>query len=188
MVAIALAGNVWSRKILPPLETLLGITHLLFLPITVIVLVVMAPHSSNSFVWATTTTGLSGWTNPGVQWCIGLLTPAFTLVSIDGVIHMSNEVHDPARKVPKSMIWSILINGALAFLMVITLLYTIGDPEAALTSTTGYPIIQIFYQATGSKAGTVVLTSMIIWAGMGSMFGSFASVTRLTCQYLLFYP
>ena len=182
ILALPVACNTWCRKILPPLETLLGITHLLFFPITVIVLAMTAKHSSKKYVWATTMTGISGWTDPGVQWCTGLLTPAFTLGAFDGVLHMGDEIRDAPRKIPRVMIYSVISNGAMAFLVVITLLYTIGNPETALSTPTGYPIIQIFYLGTGWKAASVVLTLMQIWAGIGSLFGALASVSRLTCK------
>ena len=182
ILALPIACNKWCRKILAPLETLLGITHLRFFPITVIVLAVTAKHSSKKYVEATTTTGISGWTGPDVQLCIGLLTLAFTLGAFDGVLHMGNEIRDAPREIPRAMIYSVISNGAMAFLMVITLLYTIGNPEAALSTPTGYPIIQIFCSRTGWKAAPVVLTLMQIWAGIGSLFGVLASVSRLTCK------
>ncbi len=83
-------ATVFADDILPPLERLLGVTHVVFFIITIATLAAMAPHGSNDFVWTTTTiTGLSGWKSPGLQWCIGLLTPAFSFVSFVGVLHMS---------------------------------------------------------------------------------------------------
>lgn len=87
-LAVPLGCNVFCRRILPPLERLLGVTHVVFFIIPIATLDAMAPHGSNDFVWTTTTTGLSGWKSPGLQWCIGLLTPAFSLVSFDGVLHV----------------------------------------------------------------------------------------------------
>ena len=91
-LAIPLAANIWCRKILPPFEIAIGITHVVFFIVTIVTLVATAAYSSNEFVWTTTTTGLSGWQSPGVQWCIGLLTPAFSLLGFDGVLHMGQQI------------------------------------------------------------------------------------------------
>jgi choline transport protein len=51
---------------------------------------------------------------------------------------MSDEVKNAERRIPQSMILSVLINGFQMFILVIVLLLCIGDAEAALNSPTGY--------------------------------------------------
>ena len=96
---------------------------------------------------------------------------------------MSDEVKDAERKIPQSMVLSVLINGAQAFILVVVLLLCIGDPVAALNSPTGYPVIEILRQATGSNAGTTVLMLMLCWNGLVALFSSLASVSRLTWAF-----
>ena len=72
--------NVYGRRLLAPLEIIGGICHLLFFICTVVILVVMAPRSTAEFVFTNRVSDISGWTNPGVAWCIGLLSAAFPLV------------------------------------------------------------------------------------------------------------
>lgn len=57
---------------------------------------------------------------------------------------------------------SIIINASLAFVMITTLVFTLGDVENILASPTGYPFIQVFYNATQSYAGTNVMTAIVI--------------------------
>jgi choline transport protein len=96
---------------------------------------------------------------------------------------MSDEVKNAERRIPQSMILSVLINGAQAFIMVIVLLLCIGDAEAALNSPTGYPVIEILRQATGSNVGATVLIVMLAWNGLVALFSSLASVSRLTWAF-----
>lgn len=96
---------------------------------------------------------------------------------------MSDEVKDAERKIPQSMVLSVLINGAQTFVLVIVLLLCIGDPVAALESPTGYPVIEILRQATGSNAGATVLMLMLCWNGLVALFSSLASVSRLTWAF-----
>jgi choline transport protein len=71
--------NIFARRILPALEIVGAVGHLAFFLAFVITLGVLSPPSSASFVFTQSITGLSGWSSPGVQWCIGLLSSAFPL-------------------------------------------------------------------------------------------------------------
>ena len=48
------------------------------------------------------------------------------------------------------MIGTILLNGTLGLGFLFALLFCLGDVESVLTTRTGFPIIQIFYNTTGS--------------------------------------
>lgn len=60
---------------------------------------------------------------------------------------------------------SIAINGVSGFAMMIATLYCIGDIDAALSTPTGYPFIEILTQGSRSVAGGTALS-----AGMVVMF------------------
>lgn len=93
---------------------------------------------------------------------------------------MSEEVRNAAVVIPKILVQTIAINGALAFAFVLVLLFCIGDVNEALNTKTGYPIIQIFYSATGSAKAATAMMSLIIVIGFTSSLGVVASVSRLT--------
>jgi choline transport protein len=96
---------------------------------------------------------------------------------------MSEEVRNAPIVIPRILVQTIAINGGLAFAFVLVLLFCIGDIEKAMSTATGYPIIQIFYQATGSvKAATAMMASITI-IGMASSIGVVASVSRLTWAF-----
>jgi choline transport protein len=96
-----------------------------------------------------------------------------------------DEVKDAERKVPLSMICSVVINGGMAFIFMIVLLFTLGDLTTAITITAqgGYPIINQLYTATGSKAGTIAIMTMVMFNGTISLFSSLASVSRLAWAF-----
>jgi choline transport protein len=81
------------------------------------------------------------------------------------------------------MLYGLTLNGAMALGFMICVLYCLGDLETALTTPTGYPIIQVIYGATQSKAVTNVFMAFIIFNGMVAMFSSLASVSRLTWAF-----
>ena len=78
---------------------------------------------------------------------------------------------------------AVVINTVMALGFLITLLFCIGDVEAALSTPTGFPTIQILYQATGSKAGATIIECMILLSTMIALFGVYASVSRLTWAF-----
>ena len=105
------------------------------------------------------------------------------LVIADATHSAGDEVKDPARNIPLSMVLSVVINGGFQIGFVILLLFTLGDPATTLETPTGYPIIQILYGATKSHAGTTVLMVMLFWNGLVAIFSSLASVSRLTWAF-----
>lgn len=96
---------------------------------------------------------------------------------------MSEEVRNSAITVPRVLIWSIVINGIMAFGFLLVILFCIGDVENALATPTGFPIIEVFYQATGSKTAATLMETCIIIIGIAASFGTMASVSRLTWAF-----
>ena len=82
-------ANLWFKKLVNWMETIGAIGHGVFWVVTMITLGVAGLRSSNTFVWATLTDDLSGWTQPGIAFGIGLLPVAFPITAFDGVLHMS---------------------------------------------------------------------------------------------------
>jgi hypothetical protein len=81
------------------------------------------------------------------------------------------------------MVLAVSINSIIALGYLIALLFCIGDVDAAVSTPTGFPIIEIYYQATKSKAGTTVLVVMLLFSNTVALFGVFASVARLTWAF-----
>ena len=74
---------------------------------------------------------------------------------------MAEELQDAAYTLPRILVASTVINGALMFIMCITFCYVLTDPKV-LSTPTGYAFIQIFYNSTGSLAAASVMTAIII--------------------------
>jgi choline transport protein len=100
--------------------------------------------------------------------------------AFDGVLHMSDEVRDAPKKVPWTMVLGVAVDGICALAIMITILFCLGPLQEALDTPTGYPIIQVLYVATKSKAAATALMSLTIFSGVISLFNGLASVTRLT--------
>ena len=66
----------------------------------------------------------------------------------------------------------------MGFAAYIFILYCFGDPKTALTSQYGLPFIEIFYNATQSKAGTTAMISLLVAMYIFATFGFVASASR----------
>lgn len=60
------------------------------------------------------------------------------------------------------MMSSVALNCTLALLMVTTVIFTAGNIDDLLDTTTGQPFIQLFYNTTQSYAATNILTAVIV--------------------------
>jgi len=74
---------------------------------------------------------------------------------------------------------TVIISSVFAFAFIICLLFTIGDVATVTASPTGFPIIEVYYEATKSMAGTNTMCSMLLIVLIVQCFSSFASVSRL---------
>lgn len=81
------------------------------------------------------------------------------------------------------MVLAVAIDGVFALAIMITILFCLGPLDEALDTPTGYPIIQVFYVATKSKAAATTLMSLTIFSGIVSLFNGLASTTRLTWAF-----
>jgi choline transport protein len=52
----------------------------------------------------------TGWSD-GMAWILGLLQAALSLIGFDAVLHMTEEMPNPARDAPRAMLYSIGIGG-----------------------------------------------------------------------------
>jgi choline transport protein len=90
---------------------------------------------------------------------------------------MSDEVKQVRVRVPRSIIFSVVVNAIMQFLYMITVLFCIGD--VTRVSTSALPIIEVYYQSTGSRAATNLFVFMLLFIIFVSFFNVFASVSRL---------
>ena len=70
------------------------------------------------------------------------------------------------------------MNAVLGYITVITLCFTVTDPTAVLTSATGYPFIQHFFNVTNSYAAVNILTAIIIITLVSAVISEVATASR----------
>ena len=93
---------------------------------------------------------------------LGLLQSSFGMCCYDAPAHMTEEMKSASREAPKAMIMSVYIGAITGFIFLISVCFCIGDITSTASSTTGVPLIQIFYDSTGSVVGTCFLSSLLV--------------------------
>ena len=172
VLLLTLLVNTLFIRLLPAFEGIVLVLHVVGFFAILIPVVYLAPISSNEFVW-TEFTNLSGYPSDGLSWFIGQSASAILFIGYDGACHMAEEVQNAAMNVPRAMFFTIFINGALGFAAYIFILYCFGNPDKTFTFKYGLPFVEIFYNATQSKAGTTAVISLLI-----ATFAFLASASR----------
>ncbi|MCJ1475812.1 hypothetical protein MMC13_004476 [Lambiella insularis] len=169
---------VFGNRILPLLNNF-GLFLVIGGGIITIIVVAVLPktHASNDFVW-------TAWNNQvgfpdGVTFLTGVLNGAFTIGTPDGVTHMSEELPNPARDMPKAVAAQIILGTLTSFLYAIAIFYGISDLDAVLSSNGSFPLAEVYAQATGSAAGTFGLLLIIFLSIMICVIGTFLTVGRI---------
>lgn len=96
---------------------------------------------------------------------------------------MSEEIRDAALVVPRSIMISLFINGALGFAVLLVVLFSLNDVDRALKSATGYPYMQVFLDSTGSVAGATAMASIITVMAFSANIGILATASRMCWSF-----
>ncbi|KAK5080003.1 hypothetical protein LTS08_008914 [Lithohypha guttulata] len=179
-IAVAMFSIIFNTVLasrLPLVEGLILILHVTGFFAIIITLWVMGPQGQPREVLLTFTNN-GGWSSTGLSSMVGLLAPIAVLIGYDCSAHMAEEIKDAARTLPNAIMASVGLNATLAFIMSVTLIFTLGDVESVLSGVTGYPFIQIFFNATQSYVATNVLTAIVIIMLTGCCVSELAAASR----------
>lgn len=103
-------------------------------------------------------------------------------------IHADNfcaaeEIQDASTVVTRTMVATTILNGVLGFGALMAILFCAGNIEAAEKSPTGYPFIEIFYQATNSRGGATAMVCVILALVFFATIGLIATASRMTWAF-----
>lgn len=183
VVAIAIFINVFIPGLLPKLEIAVIFLHISAFIAIVTTLWVMTPQKQTSHFVFQTSLNEGGWPTQGLSYCVGFLGNVATFVGADASVHMAEEVSNAATTIPRAIISSMCINGAVGFVMMITILYCLGNVEDVLGTKTGYPFIQIFYDSVQNYAGATVMASVVLALTWMCATGIITTGSRMTWSF-----
>ncbi|KAL4776113.1 amino acid/polyamine transporter I [Aspergillus nidulans var. acristatus] len=169
--------NTFLARNLPMVEALILIIHVVGLFAIIIPLWVLAPRNNAKAVFTEFNNG-GGWNSDGTATLVGFSTTITAMIGYDCSVHMSEEIKDASRTLPKAMMSAVGVNAVLGFIMIITLCFTLGEVDNILESPTGFPFIQIFYNTTQSYAATNTMTAILVITLTASTITEVATASR----------
>ena len=175
--------NVVIPNWLPRFEVFILVFHLLGFVAIIATLWATTPHiGSSSSVWATALNE-GGWPTQGLSYCVGFLGNVATFVGADASVHLAEEVSNAAVNIPRAILGAMLINGAVGFVTMITVLYCLGDITKVLATATGFPFIQIFADSTRNIAGATVMAAVVLALTWACSIGITTTASRMTWSF-----
>ncbi|KAF2864464.1 hypothetical protein K470DRAFT_267307 [Piedraia hortae CBS 480.64] len=175
--------NVVIPNWLPRFEVFILVLHIAGFLAIVITMWVMSPSiGSHASVWQTVLNE-GGWPTQGLSFCVGFLGNVATFVGADASVHMAEEVSNSALNIPRAILAAMLINGAVGFIMMVTVLYCLGDVKSVLDSATGFPFLQVFLNSVGNVAGATVMAAVVLALTISCSTGITTSASRMTWSF-----
>ncbi|KAJ5666161.1 uncharacterized protein N7477_008609 [Penicillium maclennaniae] len=118
-----------------------------------------AGYASSSFVWKDWK-NMTGFSSQGFTFLAGMLNGAFGVGAVDAVTHLSEEIPQAAKNVPKAIACQVVIGFVTGFCYLVAMFYAVTDLPKIMNSDSVSPLGEIYLQATGSKAGAWVAISL----------------------------
>lgn len=175
---VAVAFNAFAARHLPSFEGAILLFDILGFFAVLIPLWVLAPKVSASVVFTSFLNG-GEWSSVGAATIVGVLAPAGAFIGADAACHLSEEVKNASLTVPRVMIFTVLLNGILGFISIVTYVACIQSvEEQILGSTAAFPFMEVFAVATGSNAGAIGMTIPFIVLAYSMTLNSVAAASR----------
>ncbi|KAI1172930.1 amino acid/polyamine transporter I [Nemania sp. FL0916] len=181
VIAVCIFVNTVVAGLLPLLEGAVLLIHVLGFISILIVLVYLSPHGSAEEVFFRSLNE-GNWPSQSLSYFIGFIGNVATFVGADAAVHMAEEIENPATNVPRAIVTTVLLNGGTGWAMVLAVLFCLGDIDSVINTPTGFPFIQVFYNATG-RAGATVMTVVVIAICWCSVIGFAATASRMTWSF-----
>ncbi len=179
---VAFLFNCYGRALPTVATTTLYISLVSYAVILITVPATAPTHQSARQVFGTFINN-TGWRQNGMAFIVGLINPNWSVACLDCATHLAEEVHRPERTIPIAIMGTIAIGFLTSWTYSIAMFFSANDAQGLATTATGVPILELFYQAMGKKAGAIVLESLILCTGMGCLIASHTWQARLCWSF-----
>ncbi|TLD07988.1 hypothetical protein E2P81_ATG10597 [Venturia nashicola] len=180
MIGIGVLGtlmNTYGAKHLPVLEGIVLIVHIFGFFCIIIPLWVLAPKAPASEVFGTFS-NFGGWSTVGAACFVGSITATGSFAGSDAAVHLSEETKDASKSVPRMIIFTIVLNGAMGLVFIITYCFCITNLEAVVQSESPFPFMDVFLAGTNSKAATVAMSTIPLILSVCTSLNALAAASR----------
>ncbi|GAB1518904.1 choline transporter [Rhizoctonia solani] len=150
--------------------------------ITIAVPAASRTKQSAKFVFATFVNE-TGWENNVIAFIVGLINPNWSFACLDVATHMAEEIHQPERMIPLSILATVGIGLVSSLGYSIAVFFSMSDLEKITGTPTGVPILELYHQATRSVAGAIILQVLIVLTGLGCLTACHTWQARLAWSF-----
>lgn len=171
------AVNIYGPQLLDRLSRGVLIWNIVSFVVVVVVILATNDHKQPaSFVFR----DFQNFTGFGTAYTaiLGLLQSCFGMVCFDTPSHMTEEMKNARKEAPKAIVMSVYLGAVTGLIFLVAVSFCIGDIDSTALSTTGVPLIQIFYDSTQSVVGTCFLTSLLVVIAFGAANALLAEGSR----------
>lgn len=106
------------------------VLSLLTFVVIVVTCLALGTKQPSSYVWTNFENNV-GWPS-GVTFLTGLTTPCLTFAGLDAVLHLAEEVTEPARTVPRALMTTVTIAFTTGLVFSVAMAYVIVDLDHLL--------------------------------------------------------
>jgi choline transport protein len=184
LIWLAVAINILTSSWLPLFNKLIFFLSLLTLGTTTLTLFIVSRHhhATASFIFTDTSTQ-SGWTSDGFAFMLAVGNAVYAFLGSDCGAHLCEEIPNPAKNVPKVIMYPLLMGLITAFPFTCSIMYSITDLNAVLNTNTGLPLIEIYFQGTGSAPAASIFLALFAFC----FFGCLVANGKITFHTLSFF-
>jgi choline transport protein len=191
LIWLAIFLNIFGSNLIPLFNQMIFVLAVLTLSATTIVLFICSRNHFPSGSWIFTDTSSStGWKQEGFGFILAISNAVYAFLGSDAGAHLCEEIHNPGRNVPKVMLYPLAMGLVTAFPFAIACMSSIVNIEDVIGTATGIvplfykqlwrcsnfkpglPLIEIYYQGTGSKAGASVLMALFAFCFFACLVGN----------------
>ncbi|KAE8421593.1 amino acid/polyamine transporter I [Aspergillus pseudocaelatus] len=176
---LAVAFNIFGTRFLPTFNRLLLYFSLSTLLISVVIILGCAAPNFQSTTWVFADLKSSNQSYVrGFLLILCLLNNTYGFMGTDAGAHLAEEIPSPATNAPKVIVYPIIIGLVTAWPFAVACMYVIVDIEKVVNPPSGIGLIEIYYQATGSKALTIILLAAFAFCLFGCAVANITGSSR----------
>lgn len=119
---------------------------------------------------------LTGW-GDGTAFMLAVGQSMWGFSCTDSATHLSEEVHNPGRTIPRAMWLTMVIGISTVIPFTLAMLFSVNDYDALAASS--FPITEVYFQATSNRSAAAVFTALILFIYFGAQIGLLVTTGRL---------
>ena len=97
----------------------------------------------------------------------------------DNISFLGGEVRDPGRTIPRAVLWSIAIVGALYIVMNVSVLGVIPVRELTQAGAAKFAVVAVLMERTFGATAAKVLALLVMWTAFASVFSLLLGYSRV---------